>query len=60
MGNIKEQTMIDIWTSQEFSNVRKNLLAGRREYISQCRGCDFYGVKNVNSLVGRVLRKYRI
>jgi len=60
MGNIKDQTIMDIWASDQFSAVRKKLLVGRRENLGQCHGCDFYGVKNVNSLAGRVLRKFGI
>jgi radical SAM protein with 4Fe4S-binding SPASM domain len=42
VGNMKEETFIDIWTGDKFRNYRKKLLNGDRTHLP-CSGCDVPG-----------------
>ena len=45
MGNVKNQTVSEIWFGKEFQAERKALLANDRTGNSLCQTCDFVGVK---------------
>jgi len=62
MGNVNSTDLEDLWFGQTggFSKVRAGLLEGDRGVRGQCSGCDFYGIKNVNGLFGRLLRGLNI
>ncbi len=43
MGNIKKQTLFEIWTSKEWNNLRGKLIIGDRLCTDACSKCDFMG-----------------
>ena len=43
MGNVKKDTILQVWNNDKFQALRNNLLDGVRTGI--CEDCDFYGVK---------------
>jgi len=55
MGNLKEQSVMEIWNEERFQNVRKVLLEGNRDSIETCRKCDYYGAKEF-SRFGNLIR----
>lgn len=46
LGNINNNTIKEIWYNQQFSEIRKALLKGRRDKIEACKRCDFLGMKH--------------
>jgi len=44
MGNIKFQSLKEVWGGKKFIELRKNLLSGDRQSNPLCSKCDFYGV----------------
>lgn len=40
MGNVKESSLIDIWTSSKFESFRTNLRNGQRHNYTPCVNCD--------------------
>ena len=44
MGNLYEQSILEIWRGNNFNEVRHNLLKGNRRKNKHCKECDFYGV----------------
>ena len=46
-GNLKDKTLIEIWTSAQYKNLRKIIGSNRDEYVF-CQGCDFVdaGIRN--------------
>jgi MoaA/NifB/PqqE/SkfB family radical SAM enzyme len=46
LGNINNNTIKEIWYNQQFSEIRKDLLKGRRDKIEACNRCDFLGMKH--------------
>lgn len=46
LGNIHDNTIKEIWSNQQFSEIRKFLLKGRRDKIEACKRCDFLGMKH--------------
>ncbi len=46
MGNIKDQSIREIWFGEKLNKVRKELLQGNRKAFETCEKCDFYGCKN--------------
>jgi len=40
LGNIKEQSLIDIWKSHKFKQLRERLLKGERNKYNLCSRCD--------------------
>lgn len=40
MGNIMEQSILDIWNSEKYKQYRKNLSDGNRNYSSVCIKCN--------------------
>lgn len=44
MGNINENTIIEIWNSDKFNRIRYDLLKGNRKNMSTCAKCDYYGL----------------
>ena len=45
MGNIKFQSIQEVWKGKKFTDLRKNLLNGTRETSSLCSKCDFFGLQ---------------
>jgi len=45
MGNVKFQTIQEIWEGKKFTELRKNLLSGTRKTSSLCSQCDFFGLQ---------------
>lgn len=40
MGNVKENTISEIWNGKKYSEFRKNLIQGKRLEIVPCNRCD--------------------
>lgn len=55
MGNVSNQNIIEIWNGINFGRVRQELLKGKRDGLENCKKCDFYGVKNVDSTIGKLV-----
>ena len=47
MGNVKNESMIEIWYGHQFTEVRKSLLRGDRNTVETCRQCDYYGSRRI-------------
>ena len=47
MGNIKNQSLKEVWSGEKFLELRKNLLNGNREDSPICSKCDFFGINKV-------------
>lgn len=47
MGNVKNESIIEIWHGDQFNKVRKSLLKGDRNTIETCRQCDYYGSRRI-------------
>lgn len=45
VGNIKTESILDIWVSEKFINIRKKLSQANRNY-KPCRSCDVDGTLN--------------
>ena len=45
MGNLKENSILDIWFGKKFETARKSLLNNDRNSHPMCKTCDFIGVK---------------
>jgi hypothetical protein len=45
-GNINTDTFSNIWMSNEFKYVRKQLLEANRKDLSACSGCNTNGCKS--------------
>lgn len=43
MGNIRKQTLFEIWTSKEWNDLRNKLLIGDRSCTDACSKCDYKG-----------------
>ena len=41
--NVKDRSLSDIWSSNEWSEIRKKLLNGEREWHKSCESCDMHG-----------------
>ena len=55
MGNVKENSLMEIWNGQQFEKVRNLLLEGNRDVIETCSKCDFFGVKRFYSIIGNFI-----
>ena len=45
MGNIKFQSLKEIWFGEKFMDLRKKLISGDRQSNPLCSKCDFFGLK---------------
>ena len=45
VGNLKDQTVFEIWNSEEFNCARKNLISNNRSF-APCKKCDVNGLYN--------------
>jgi len=45
MGNLKKDSILDIWYGKQFEIARKSLLKNNRDSHPMCKTCDFIGVK---------------
>lgn len=43
LGNLNENSILDIWHSEQFESIRNLHLEGKRNKISLCNGCDIWG-----------------
>jgi len=43
VGNLNDQTILDVWLNKKFEFARKNLLLGKRT-LEPCRRCDVNGI----------------
>lgn len=43
MGDIEKQSLLEIWTSQEWNLLRDNLISGNRSFTDPCSKCDYKG-----------------
>lgn len=57
MGNVNEESIIDIWKGEKFSHIRRCLLKGRRKALENCKNCDEYGVRRpyIRSRIGKYI-----
>lgn len=44
MGNIKNQTINEIWTGEKMQNCRKAHLAGKYDQVAPCNNCDVWNI----------------
>lgn len=47
IGNVKNESIIEIWYGNQFNKVRKSLLKGDRNAMETCRQCDYYGSRRI-------------
>lgn len=40
MGDVRKNTLLEIWESDEYKSVREKMLSGDRESIELCKDCD--------------------
>ena len=45
MGNIQKDSILEVWNSDRFQDLRKMLLRNHRKYNAMCLGCDYFGLK---------------
>lgn len=43
MGDLSQETIMDVWHGEKYNHLRK-LLAHGREHVEHCRYCDFYTI----------------
>ena len=43
MGNILNSSIKNIWCSEKYTKIRKNLLDSNRNFLSTCKKCDYCG-----------------
>lgn len=55
MGNLNEESVMEIWKGEKFNNVRRTLLQGNRGAIETCKKCDYYGSRRFNSSMAKFL-----
>jgi radical SAM protein with 4Fe4S-binding SPASM domain len=48
LGNVNEESIIDIWQKPRFKEYRRALESGKREAIKICAGCDCVGILDKN------------
>jgi hypothetical protein len=46
MGDLRAQTVAEVWHGEPFARVRRELLQGRRSALAGCRSCDYFGLAN--------------
>lgn len=60
MGNVREQSIYDIWNSEEFNRLRIDHLKGNRRKISLCEDCmeiESGAVDNIDAYRDELLRR---
>ncbi|MBI5164782.1 MAG: radical SAM/SPASM domain-containing protein [Magnetospirillum sp.] len=45
MGDLTQQSILDVWRGPRFAAVRRALMAGDRSAVVHCRECDFIGIR---------------
>ena len=45
MGNVKNESIEEIWHGRKFNQIRNKLLESKRDELPMCSKCDFYGIK---------------
>ncbi len=58
MGNVNEESVLEIWHGERLTRVRERLLRGERAVLPNCRECDYIGFPN-RMLPYKVLRAVR-
>jgi MoaA/NifB/PqqE/SkfB family radical SAM enzyme len=61
MGDLRAESIMQVWNGEQFANVRKKLMAGNRRALRGCCECDYFGVPN-NSISNPVFKliKYNL
>ena len=49
MGNVNEESLLEIWNSKNFHKVRQALIHGDRASNSVCSKCDFMGYRRISN-----------
>jgi radical SAM protein with 4Fe4S-binding SPASM domain len=44
MGNIKDNTIYEVWNNKKFKKYRKHLMIGERNKLNPCKNCNVYGL----------------
>ncbi len=47
MGNVKNQTITEIWSGKKFNFIRDNLLQDKRKNLPMCSKCDHFGINSL-------------
>ena len=55
MGNVKDNSLMEIWNGERFQKIRKLLLEGNRDAIETCSKCDYYGVHKFYSIMEKLI-----
>ena len=50
LGNVKKNTLNEIWNSEKFKNIRKKHEEGRRNDISICVGCKIWDENKIKTI----------
>ncbi len=58
LGNVKERTIYDIWSSEQY-RILRDLVGKDRELYSFCKGCDFIDAGIRNDFINTKLKEYR-
>lgn len=43
MGNVQQQSLLEIWNADRFMDYRLRLMRGQREGLKLCEGCSHRG-----------------
>lgn len=58
MGNLKNNSILEIWNGKKFKNIRNNLKKNERYSNLLCAGCDHFGMNNLpKNLIKRQMYK---
>lgn len=60
MGDVTQDTLVNIWNGPKFTNVREKLLLGARNELPGCRECDFNGYTHVTLFDNELTNKEEI
>jgi MoaA/NifB/PqqE/SkfB family radical SAM enzyme len=44
MGDLKKQSIAEVWPGEAFTKVRNKLMLGDRRSLHGCRACDYFGI----------------
>ena len=44
MGDLKTQSIVEVWNGAQFTHVRKKLMLGDRSSLHGCCACDYFGI----------------
>ena len=49
MGNVNEESLLEIWNSNNFNKIRQDLLHGERASNTVCSKCDYMGYRRISN-----------